>query len=110
MSVTVDPEHDRPSRLLDYARAIDANVKGWYFLTGSPSQVDALMRAFQLGRSRDSSGEIDHVLGYFLVGPDGREIVDYSRHVDPVKAARDVEQASSSDTLFGRLRADFRRL
>jgi protein SCO1 len=110
VSVTVDPEHDRPSRLLDYARALDANVKGWYFLTGSPSQIDALMRAFQLGRSRDTGGEIDHVLGYFLVSPDGRETVDYSQHVDPVIAARDVEEATSSNTLFGRWRANFRRL
>ena len=110
VSVTVDPEHDRSSRLLDYAKAFNANLKGWYFLTGSPSQIDALMRAFQLGRSRDTGGEIDHVLGYFLVSPDGRETVDYSQHVDPVIAARDVEEATSSNTLFGRWRANFRRL
>jgi protein SCO1 len=110
VSVTVDPEHDRPTRLINYARALDANVKGWYFLTGSPSQIDAFMRAFQLGRSRDTGGEIDHVLGNFLLSPDGRETVDYSQHVDPVLAARDVEEATSSNTLFGRLRANFRRL
>jgi protein SCO1 len=110
ISVTVDPEHDHANRLFDYARAFDANVKGWYFLTGSPSQIDALMRAFQLGRSRDTGGEIDHVLGYFLVSPDGRETVDYSQHVDPAIAARDVEEATSSNSLFGRLRANFRRL
>jgi cytochrome oxidase Cu insertion factor (SCO1/SenC/PrrC family) len=69
VSVTVDPEHDRPGRLLDYARAFHANVKGWYFPTGSPRQIDELMRGFRLERSRDSDGEIDHVLGYFLVGP-----------------------------------------
>ena len=40
VSVTVDPEHDRPSRLLDYARAFDANLKGWYFLTGSPALLE----------------------------------------------------------------------
>ena len=50
VSVMADLEHDRPSRLLDYARALDANVSGWYFLTGSPSQIDTLMRALQLGR------------------------------------------------------------
>ncbi|MBV8454653.1 MAG: SCO family protein [Deltaproteobacteria bacterium] len=106
VSVTVDPDHDRPSRLLDYARAFNANVKGWYFLTGSPAQIDELLRSFGLGRSRDSNGEIDHVLGYFLVGPDGHEIVDYSQSVDPSIAAHDAEEAAAGSTLIGRLIAD----
>jgi protein SCO1/2 len=110
VSVTVDPEHDRPRRLLDYARALDVNLKGWYFLTGSPVQIDELMRGFRLERSRDSDGEINHVLGYFLLSPDGREIVDYSQGVDPSKAARDAEEAASSNTLIGWLRANLRQL
>jgi protein SCO1 len=77
VSVTVDPEHDRSSRLLDYAKAFNANLKGWYFLTGSPAQIDELMRGFRLERSRDGGGGIDHVLGYFLVGPDGHPTVEY---------------------------------
>jgi protein SCO1 len=110
VSVTVDPEHDRPNRLLDYARAFNANVKGWFFLTGSPPHIDELMRGFRLGRSRASDGEINHVLGYFLVGPDGREIVDYSQGVDPSKAARDAEDAATSNTLIGWLRTNLRLL
>jgi protein SCO1 len=110
VSVTVDPERDRPTRLLDYARALNANVKGWYFLTGSSAQIDQLMRAFRLERSRDNDGEINHVLGYFLVGPDGREIVDYSQGVDPSKPAHDAEEAATGDTLIGRLSADLSRL
>jgi len=69
VSVTVDPEHDRSSRLLDYARAFNANLKGWYFLTGSPAQIDELMRRFRLERSRDGDGEIDHVLDIFWSAP-----------------------------------------
>jgi cytochrome oxidase Cu insertion factor (SCO1/SenC/PrrC family) len=107
---TVDPEHDRPSRLLNYARAFNANVKGWYFLTGSPAQIDELMRPFQLERLRDSSGEIIHVPGYFLVGTDGHPIVNYAQQVDPSKPARDAEEAATSNTLIGRLRADLRLL
>jgi cytochrome oxidase Cu insertion factor (SCO1/SenC/PrrC family) len=43
VSVTVDPEHDRPSRLLDYARALDAS-EGLVFpdrLPGPDRRVDA---------------------------------------------------------------------
>jgi protein SCO1/2 len=110
VSVTVDPEHDHPNRLLDYAKALDVNMEGWYFLTGSATQIDQLLRQFRLGRSRASDGEINHVLGYFLVGPDGREIVDYSQGVDPAIAARDAEEAAPSNTLVGWLRASLRRL
>jgi hypothetical protein len=67
-SVTVDPEHDRPSRLFDYARAFNANVKGSFFLTGSPVQIDELMRGFRLGRSRESDWEIDHILARIFPG------------------------------------------
>jgi protein SCO1 len=110
VSVTVDPEQDRPSRLLNYARAFNANVKGWYFLTGSPAQIDELMRPFRLERSRDTDGEIYHVPGYFLVGTDGHLIVDYSQRVDPSRPARDAEEAATSNTLIGRLSADLRQL
>jgi protein SCO1 len=106
VSVTVDPDHDRSARLLDYAKAFNANVKGWYFLTGSSTQIDELMQAFRLKRSRDKDGESNHILGYFLVGPDGREIVDYSQEVDPRKPARDAEEAATENTLIGRLSAD----
>jgi protein SCO1 len=100
VSVTVDPGHDRPRRLFDYARAFGANVKGWYFLTGSSSEIDEVMRAFQLGRSVESNDELDHVLGYFLVGPDCREVVDFSQHVDPAKAARAAEEAAATTSPF----------
>jgi protein SCO1/2 len=110
VSVTVDPEHDRPNRLLDYAGAFNANLKGWYFLTGSPAQIDELMRGFRLERSREGDGEIDHVLGYFLVGTDGHPIVNYSQWVNPSKPARDAEEAATSNTLIGRLSADLRQL
>ena len=110
VSVTVDPDHDRPSRLLDYGRAFNANMKGWYFLTGSPAQIDKLLRGFRLGRTRDSDGEIEHVLGFFLVGPDGHEIVDYSQSVDPSKPARDALEAATHNTPLGRLSANLRQL
>jgi protein SCO1 len=108
VSVTVDPEHDRPNRLFDYARVFDANRKGWYFLTGSSAQIDQLMSEFRLARKRESDGEIDHVLGYFLVGPDGHPILEYSQRVEPLIAARDAEEAASRNTLIGKLSFDVR--
>jgi protein SCO1/2 len=109
VSVTVDPEHDRPNRLFDYARAFEANVKGWYFLTGSSAQIDQLMSSFRLERKREGDGEIGHVLGYFLVAPDGHPIVEYSEGVEPSIAARDAEEAASKQSVIAWVSTEFRK-
>jgi protein SCO1 len=42
VSITVDPENDTPAKLKEYAERVGAK-KGWYFLTGTPAQVDAAL-------------------------------------------------------------------
>jgi cytochrome oxidase Cu insertion factor (SCO1/SenC/PrrC family) len=95
VSVTVDPEHDRPAQLLAYAQEQRAVRKGWFFLTGSPAQIDALMARFKLIRQHESDGSVDHVLEFFLVGPDGRLRFQYlASEVHSDRIAADVMQAS----------------
>jgi pimeloyl-ACP methyl ester carboxylesterase len=50
VSVTVDPEHDKPDELLAYANEPSANLAGWLFLTGTPKQIDDVMARFRLVR------------------------------------------------------------
>jgi len=45
VSITIDPEHDTPSVLAQYAKRFDA-TKGWQFLTGSPADVERVLRTF----------------------------------------------------------------
>ncbi len=91
VSVTIDPEHDGPLKLLNYAREQGANRPGWLFLTGTPAQVTALMSAFKLQRVRDSDGSIDHVLAFFLVRGDGALQSQYSpNHTRPELIAEDI--------------------
>jgi protein SCO1/2 len=45
VSITIDPEHDSPAVLAEYARRFDA-PPGWRFLTGSPDDVERVLRAF----------------------------------------------------------------
>jgi cytochrome oxidase Cu insertion factor (SCO1/SenC/PrrC family) len=95
VSVTVDPEHDRPRQLLAYAKEQRADRKGWLFLTGSPNQIDALMARFRLVRQHESDGSVDHVLEFFLVGPDGRLRFQYlASDVHSERIAADIEQAA----------------
>jgi protein SCO1/2 len=45
VSITIDPEHDTPAVLAQYAKRFDATT-GWQFLTGSPADVERVLRTF----------------------------------------------------------------
>jgi protein SCO1/2 len=46
VTVTLDPEHDTPARLTDWARSHHANPRRWTFLTGPRPEVERLAQAF----------------------------------------------------------------
>src|SRR5579863_4624503 len=68
VSITIDPEHDHPAQLLDYAKTHNADRDGWLMLTGRPADVDAVLRVYRLNREREPDGTIAHVTTSFLVG------------------------------------------
>src|SRR5215467_9351184 len=41
ISMTVDPEHDTPERLSEYAKAFGTGP-GWFFVTGAPADIRAI--------------------------------------------------------------------
>jgi protein SCO1 len=95
VSITVDPEHDGPKQLLYYAKQRGAERPGWLFLTGSPAQIDRVLKGFKLARQRESNGSIDHIIDFFLVGPDGREkLVMDPNDVSAETVAAHLTQAS----------------
>jgi protein SCO1 len=83
VSLTVDPERDGPKQLLDYSKREGADQPGWLFLTGTPFKIQSVMEDFNLPRQREPDGVIDHILYFFLLGPDGREEAMYN----PVRAS-----------------------
>ncbi|HXZ89398.1 MAG TPA: SCO family protein [Candidatus Binataceae bacterium] len=109
VSVTVDPEHDHVQQLADYTKEQGvADNRGWLFLTGTPQQIDAVMARFKLRRQRESDGSVDHVLEFFLVGPDGHQMIQYmASETNPAKIAGDVEQAASGGGLLGSAGVDW---
>ena len=95
VSISIDPEHEGPPQLLSYSKALDANRAGWFFLSGSPDQIDATLSAFGLRRERTPGGDIEHLEEVILVGTDGREFKVYKGdvlHVDSVLA--DLQEAA----------------
>jgi len=45
VSITIDPEHDSPKVLAEYAKRYDAPAS-WHFLTGKPKDIETVRRAF----------------------------------------------------------------
>jgi protein SCO1 len=81
VSITVDPEHDGPKQLLDYAKQQGADQKGWYFLTGSPTDIDHALAGFKIAREREPNGEVGHIVEMVLVGSDGSQVREYNGEV-----------------------------
>jgi protein SCO1/2 len=100
VSVTVDPEHDHSNVLRAYVKQQNAQRNGWYFLTGSPAEIDHLMSRFKLVRQREADGTVDHVLEFFLVGPDGHPEMQYlASEVMPAKVAGDMQRVIAGKQL-----------
>lgn len=69
VSFTVDPDHDTPAVLAEYAERYQAAPGRWFFLTGPKEQLHELNRnAFLLG---DVKGELDHSTRFVLVDRTG---------------------------------------
>lgn len=49
MSISIDPEHDTPSRLLKYAERFQA-PEDWTFLTGRAADITSVLKAFDAYR------------------------------------------------------------
>ena len=70
VSFTIDPGHDTPAVLAEYAGRFQADASRWSFLTGSQSVLQLLDRdAFKLG---DVDGTLTHSTRFVLVDRHGR--------------------------------------
>lgn len=92
VSITLDPEHDHPAELSEYARSHGADKSGWLFLTGSPAQIEQVLAAYKLRRQREADGSVAHMVSAFLLGPDGRQVRIYNAiEVKPETVTADIE-------------------
>jgi protein SCO1/2 len=73
LTVTLDPQHDTPAVLREYAVAMGADFTRWRFATGPTEQVAALTRAFGI-HTQPSGGSIDHTLATSLFDRNGQVV------------------------------------
>ena len=94
VSISLDPEHDTPAELRAYASARRIDTQGWSFATGPSADVDAVVRAYGVGKVRAPSGEIEHTVATFLIDRDGKIVRRYlGLDHDPAAMRTDIERA-----------------
>lgn len=60
LSVTTDPEVDRPDVLKAYAERHGADLASWAFLTGTPTELKTVWDAYAVKVVRRARGLVDH--------------------------------------------------
>ena len=98
VSFTVDPAHDTPAVLADYARHFKADPSRWTFLTGDIAKLNDLgLNAFKLNKI---DGNKDHSTCFVLI--DGsRQIRGFYLSSDeefPKNLLRDIRRLQSETT------------
>lgn len=69
--VSLDPEHDTPERLHDFAVESRLDLAHWTLLTGTSTDVRMLAAALGVRYRPAAGGEIDHSNGLTVVDADG---------------------------------------
>jgi protein SCO1/2 len=77
VAITVDPERDTPTVLRHYAQAHGANLPGWAFLTGTPAQIQDVIRRYGVFARKTARGDVDHTFLTSLVDREGALRVQY---------------------------------
>lgn len=94
VSFTVDPEHDTPAVLKEYAQALHADFSRWHFLTGTPREMSDAVAAMKLPFSPAANG-------YALMHSEKMLLVNRTGHVVGVydgTNAKDVQRLSADAT------------
>jgi protein SCO1/2 len=73
VSITLDPKRDTPEILNRYARLFGADPAAWHYLTGEPTQVESVIKAWGMWVKSDPTGALDHPSRIFLVDPQGHQ-------------------------------------
>ena len=77
VTVTMDPEADRPEELQRYATTMGCDLRGWSFLTGTEAEIQQVARDYGIFRRKRDDGEIDHTLLTSIIDASGTIRVQY---------------------------------
>lgn len=107
VSFSVDPEHDSPQVLAEYAKRYDADENRWFFLTGDRILLQKLAReTFKLTIEKntqkapgDDSNDILHSTHFILVDSQGRIRSYYNLSEENPRLVNEMIQKISADAI-----------
>lgn len=112
-SFTIDPEHDTPEVLKEYAKNYGVTNPDWHFLTGDRQKIYELANnGFGIYANEDETvpGGFAHSGLFALIDKEGyvrsrldqhgNPIIYYRGHIDPAKPVSDIEETSQIDILI----------
>jgi protein SCO1 len=120
--ISVDPENDKQEKLADYAKALSAETKNWWFLNAGDARttheyLEKELKFFGIRQRTDpldieANGKYAHDLGFILVDRDFKVIGKW-----PLADARSEEgkkldpnlYQKLKDELFARIRAELEK-
>jgi protein SCO1/2 len=93
VSFSVDPEHDTPAALKDYAQTNKADLSRWHFLTGDKETLWKISNAMKLAVGPGDDHQVMHSSHFLLVDAGGhvRGIYDYNTPGNLEKLAADAQ-------------------
>ena len=71
LSITVDPQHDTPAVLKEYARRYQADTAGWKFLTGSTQAIITVAYQYGADYYGEPGKEINHLVATYVIDQAG---------------------------------------
>jgi protein SCO1/2 len=77
LSITIDPRHDTPEMLKEYAHRYSANLAGWKFLTGSTKDIILTATAYGAEYQANMDGIVDHRLLTVVINRDGSVVKEF---------------------------------
>lgn len=98
LSVTTDPDTDKPPVLKSYAEQYRANLRSWAFLTGDKKSVAKVWDAFGIRVKKLPNGQIQHTGLVVLIDRKGMRRVNYYGDTWDEKAVlKDIAELASEN-------------
>jgi len=99
ITVSMNPEVDRPEVLKAYAQALGSDLRGWAFVTGSEAEIQQVARDYGVFRQKRDDGEVDHTLLTSIIDRNGTVRVQYMGMLfDPEEFLHDLRDLMQEET------------
>lgn len=100
MSVSIDPERDRPEALLAFAEKHRLDLSNWSFVTGPEADIALLSQNYSAQAVPEQALPLDHRTEVRLINASGKLMQSYAG--EPLDVARLIREVQTVDSMFKR--------